>query len=68
MQIYIFGGNSSLDTVDVFDTDLGTIQTLLGSDGLPMSHPSLSNNMFSCSVGLDGSNSILIAGGNKAGT
>jgi hypothetical protein len=67
-QVYIFGGNNSLDTVEVLDTDLGTIQLLMGPDGLPMRHPSLLNNLYSCAVGLDDSNSILIAGGIKAGT
>ena len=40
----------------------------MGPDELPMRHQSLVNNLYSCAVGLDDSNSILIAGGNKAGT
>jgi hypothetical protein len=53
--------------VEVFDTDLGTISSLKGLDGLPMKHSSLQNNIMSCAIGLDDSNSIIIIGGSKAG-
>ena len=69
-QIYIFGGlvaDTSLDSVEVLDTDKSALKPLLAADGSPVKQSSLSNIRMACAVGLDDSNEIVIAGGNVLG-
>ena len=59
--------NTSLDSVEVLDTDLKTAWSLLGSDGLSIENPYLVNNIMFCTVGLDDLNMIFVAGGSMKG-
>ena len=70
LKIYIFGGlvsDAAVDGFEVLDTDAGTLTPLKSANGSLVSLPSLTNIRMACTVGLDETNEIIIAGGYISG-
>ena len=68
IQIYIFGGvvaSPNDDIIEVFDSTQATIGPLLDASGIAVTISALVSIEHSCSIPVEGDNTIYVTGGSK---